>query len=229
MRINLQADRGKLEAYLTQQAEATADAADAAVRFTTEETKKLGRVQVGAALSPRAANTLTSRFYLGSREGGRQGVAGYVHGRWFRRSAAGRRTDILAEYETGATITPKRGTALAIPLRGAGRFGLSALDRRTRVTPASFERQTGLELRLVQRPGKNPILVTDGTRAPRILNSRGDFVKRKKGSRYAAWVPVFVLVRQSRLPKRLDFTQLRRKAGDDLARRVLIEMGKRDR
>lgn len=227
MRISLKADASEISAYLTQTADALADAADSAVVGATNDAKALGRTQVSAALSGRAANTLASQFYLGKRSD-RQGVVGYLHSRWFRRSAAGQRTDILAEYETGATIRAVRGTTIAIPLPAAGKFGLNIFDRRARITPGTFERLTGLELRLVERPGKNPLLVTDGTRAPRIINSRGDFVKRKKGSPNAAWVPVFVLVRQVKLPKRLDFGSLRERTAENLATRLVVEMSKRE-
>lgn len=231
MRVELVGKPEEISAFFAQKATQLEDAVNAAVYGSTEDIKKLGRVQVSAALSPRAANTYNARLYTDDRSNGRLGLVGYVYGRWWRKSAAGKPTDILAEYETGATIRPVRSEWLAIPIPAtAGKFGLGLNSgRRVRLTPLSFERRTGLELRAIKRPGKNPLLVTDGTRAPQNILGKGRrFRKRVKGSKYTAWTPVFVLVKSSRLPKRLDFTDLAARAGPaKLSERLLHELGKR--
>lgn len=236
MRIKIDRKKGEWSEYFASQAGYLGDAADAAVLSATDSIKALGRTQVSSALSPRSANTFSSMFFTNTRDGGDRGLAGYVYGRWWRKGVgSGRPVDILAEFETGATITPKRGEALAIPIpANAGKFGIGLNSgRSTRLTPLSFEQRTGLELKYIERPGKNPLLVTDGTRAPQDFFARGKkrrFRKRRAGTaaQQANPIPIFVLVRTSRLPKRLDFSDIRDRAGPDrLMQAMLIQLGKR--
>lgn len=229
MRIKVDSDARAVSVFWSKAAGGLVDAAAAAIVGSTEEGKRLGRLQIQGALSPRAANTLTTQYFHDEHAGGVNAVTGYLHGRWFRRSAGGQRTDILAEYETGASIRPARGGALAIPLPSGLRLVPGA--RRTRLSPERFEQLTGLELRLVEKWGKR-FLVAAGAR----IGAKGRIQGFKRGAankngsfkQGAATIFAFVLTKGVRLPKRLDFGLLRTKLVDDLAGRLVIEMGKRD-
>ena len=90
---------------------------------------------------------------------------------------------IIGAHDAGPLIRARNGLWLAIPTPAAGK----ALGGR-RITPAGWERRTGLRLRFVYRRGGPSLLVAPA--AP---------------GRAAA--PVFLLVPQVKLPKRLDLAR----------------------
>lgn len=118
--------------------------------------------------------------------------------------------DILHAFDGGVLIRGKEGLWLAIPLPAAGVTGLG----RQRITPWRWEQRTGMRLRFVYRRNGPSLLVADDSR----LNSRG--LAAAKGGRRrrdgvltgAQTVPVFLLVRQVKMPKRLDLDGLSREA-----------------
>ena len=118
--------------------------------------------------------------------------------------------DILHAFNGGVLIRGKDGLWLALPLPAAGLTGLG----RQRVTPLRWEQRTGMRLRFVYRRNGPSLLVADDAR----LNSRG--LAAAKGGRRrrdgvltgAQTVPVFLLVRQVKMPKRLDLDGLARAA-----------------
>ncbi len=84
---------------------------------------------------------------------------------------------------------------LAIPTEAAGR-GL----RGGKITPGEWERRRGLRLRFVYRRRGPSLLVAEGR-----LNTKGRAVaSRSKTGRGLTTVPIFLLVSQVKLPKRLD-------------------------
>lgn len=109
---------------------------------------------------------------------------------------------IIAAHEEGALITSKDGFWLAIPLEAAGRG-----RQGKRLTPGEWEQRNGTRLRFVYRPGRTALLVADDARV-----SKGGLARRKRGRRRksdniltgAQTVPVFVLVPQVKLRKRLN-------------------------
>jgi len=110
--------------------------------------------------------------------------------------------DILTGHDEGSLIRSKEGFWLAIPLPAAGRRA-----RNSRPTPAEWERQSGLRLRFVFRPGRSGLLVTEGGVSVRTGRVRGRKRLRLKSGAYAKNVQsiaIFVLVPQVKLPKRLD-------------------------
>lgn len=231
LKLKFTADVSALDRYLTQQATAFDEAADAAVIETTEALKEAGRQQIAGRLSSRAGNLFAARYYLKQRGAdGNLGTVGYTHSRWWRRSASGQRVDILAEYETGATIRPVRGRRIAIPLPAAGQFGLGISGRRSRISPEAFERRTGLKLQPVQAKDGRIFLVVDGR-----LNSAGQAAAFKGGrltktgrlKSGAASIPVFVLVPSATLPKRLDLAAIVDREQNNLGSRVLAEISRR--
>lgn len=103
--------------------------------------------------------------------------------------------EIVGAHDTGPLIRSKDGFWLAIPTAAAG-TGLKG----GRITPGEWERRRGLRLRFVYRRRGPSLLVADGR-----LNSRGlGVASRSKTGRGKATVPIFVLVPQVKLQKRLD-------------------------
>ncbi|SFK78445.1 MULTISPECIES: DUF6441 family protein [Rhodobacterales] len=114
---------------------------------------------------------------------------------------------IVGAHDTGPLIRSKDGFWLAIPTQAAGR-GL----RGGRITPGEWERRRGLRLRFVYRRRGPSLLVADGR-----LNNRGlGVVSRSKTGRGRATVPIFLLVPQVKLAKRLDLARDAERAHDSL-------------
>lgn len=110
---------------------------------------------------------------------------------------------IVAAHEEGATIRSKDGFWLAIPTPAAGKKAGGA-----RITPGEWEQRRGLRLRFVYRKGKPSFLVAEAR-----VNKGGQAVaSRSKTGRGVATVPIFIMVPQVRLPKRLDLLGAAKKA-----------------
>lgn len=102
---------------------------------------------------------------------------------------------IVGAHDTGPLIRSKNGFWLAIPLPAAGKS-----LRGGRITPGEWERRRGLRLRFVYRRTGPSLLVAEGR-----LNTRGQaVVSRSKIGRGKVTAPIFLLVPQVKLPKRLD-------------------------
>jgi len=105
---------------------------------------------------------------------------------------------IIGAHDSGSLIRSKSGFWLAIPTvaAGKGRGG-------KRLTPDEWEKRRGLRLRFIYRKRGPSLLVAEGR-----LNSRGIGVaSRSKTGRGLTTVPVFFLVPQVKLRKRLDLTR----------------------
>ena len=108
-------------------------------------------------------------------------------------------TLIFGVHDSGPRIRSAIGFWLAIPLPTAGK----ALGGK-RITPAMWEQKTGLRLRFVYRSRGPSLLVADAVR----LNTRGQAaVSKSKTGRGQVTTPIFLLVRQVKLPKRLDLAR----------------------
>ena len=95
-----------------------------------------------------------------------------------------------------------------VPTEAAGR-GL----RGRRITPGEWERRRGLRLRFVFRPRGPSLLVADKAR----INKGGQAVaSRSKTGRNQVTAPIFLLVPQVKLPKRLDLERDADRALDDV-------------
>jgi len=110
---------------------------------------------------------------------------------------------IVGAHEQGSLIRSEDGFWLAIPLPGApkARFG-------RKITPGEYEQRTGRRLRMVYRPGRSALLVDTGEVLPRArVMVRSGINKGSsrpaRGFRNRS-VPIFALVPQVRLPKRLN-------------------------
>jgi hypothetical protein len=118
---------------------------------------------------------------------------------------------LIDAFDRGVTITAKTGKFLAIPTPDAGARQVSAKRAKGttgyRLTPASWERETGVKLRFVPTRSGG-VLVADafyrrqaarfqGRKTFRPIRESGPAAGRK-------FVVIFVLVRQAKLRKRFD-------------------------
>jgi hypothetical protein len=161
-------------------------AVTAAMREAGTGLKTAWRLQItGAGLGPRLANSIRNQNF--PRSGESLDAAALV---WSKAPV------IVGAHDTGPLIRSKDGFWLAIPTEAAGR-GL----RGGKITPGEWERRRGLRLRFVYRRRGPSLLVADRAR----INTRGQAVaSRAKTSRNRVTAPIFLLVRQVKLPKRLD-------------------------
>ncbi|SDE90214.1 DUF6441 family protein [Limimaricola pyoseonensis] len=125
---------------------------------------------------------------------------------------------LIGAFDKGPLIKSKDGFWLAIPLPAAGRgfYG-------RRMTPLDWERRHGMPLRFIYRRGKSALLVADDAR----LTKRSGQARQKRGRRRrdgtltgAQTVPIFVLVPQVKLRKRLDFKRDADQVGAGLPARI---------
>ena len=163
-------------------------AVSAAMREAGTELKTAWRGQItGAGLGRRLANSIRSQTY--PKAGDSLNAAALV---WSNAP------EIIGAHDTGPLIRSKNGFWLAIPTEAAGR-GL----RGRRITPAEWERRRGLRLQFVYRRTGPSLLVAEGR-----LNTKGQaVVSRSKTGRGVVTAPIFLLVPQVKLPKRLDLAR----------------------
>ncbi len=119
---------------------------------------------------------------------------------------------IIGAHDTGPLIRSKSGFWLAIPTPAAGKS-----RRGGRTTPSDWERRNGLRLRFIYRRRGPSLLVAEGR-----LNSKGRAVgSRAKTGRGLTTVPIFLLVPQVKLPKRLDLARDAERAVDGVPGRIV--------
>ncbi|PRX29008.1 hypothetical protein SAMN05216257_10489 [Meinhardsimonia xiamenensis] len=166
------------------------------------ELKAAWRAQIQrAGLGRRLANSIRSQGY--PREGESIRAAALV---WSRAS------HIVGTFDDGAVVRARGGRFLAIPLPAAGR-GRGG----RRPSPREFEARTGIRLRFIRRRSGGGILVAEGR-----LNKRGRAMRsRSKTGRGLASIPVFVLVPQVRLEKRLDLDRDTRRIEAEIPGRIV--------
>ena len=159
-----------------------------AMKMAGNNLKSDWRAQVTrAGLGRRLANTIRARTYPTA--GASLEAAALV---W---SNAPR---IISAHDTGPLIKSKDLFWLAIPTPSAGKGA-----RGKALTPGEWERRRGLRLRFVYRRHGPSLLVADGR-----LNSRGlGVASRSKTGRGRSTVPIFLLVPQVKLRKRLDLAR----------------------
>lgn len=111
---------------------------------------------------------------------------------------------IVDAFDKGVLIRSRSGFWLAIPLP---HVRLKGRNNR-KITPLEWEERTGRRLRFVYRPGRAGLLVDDGTYRDRKTADPMSFSLRRKVGRRNLTIPIFVLVRQAKLPKRLNLDPL---------------------
>ena len=174
-----------LMALLEQEIKAGERAVTAAMKSAGAELKADWRQQITrAGLGHRLARTIRNRTYPTS--GDSLNAAALV---WSQAPV------IIGAHDTGPLIRSKTGFYLAIPTEAAGKGRGGA-----RLTPGEWEQRRGLRLRFVYRRRGPSLLVAEAR-----LNSRSQAaLSRSKTGRGLATVPIFLLVPQVKLRKRLD-------------------------
>lgn len=200
--------------------EAHIDEAEKAVtrglRLTGEGLKKEWRGQVVAAgLGQRLGNTIRARTYperLSSIS-----ASSLVYSR---------APVVVDAHDRGVVIVSGRGW-LAIPIgdvqkmRGARSIGGSPNKR---ITPAGWEQKTGRRLRFVYRKGKPALLVDDGAFLPRgsyTDDLRWRSSRSQRPSRGKVSIPIFLLVPQVKLRRKLDLDRATVAWGDRMPGLIL--------
>jgi hypothetical protein len=121
-------------------------------------------------------------------------------------------TVIIGAHDTGPLIQSKSGLWLAIPTPAAGKSA-----RGGRISPGEWERRNGLRLRFIYRRQGPSLLVAEGR-----LNTKGRaMASRAKSGRGLASVPIFLLVRQVKLSKRLDLMRAAETAVDQIPTQIV--------
>jgi hypothetical protein len=179
---------GNIVALMAAETAAGERAVSKAVSQAGNSLKAAWRAQItGAGLGARLGRTIRSETYPRGRPS--LNAAALV---WSKAPV------ILGAHDAGALIRSRSDFWLAIPTPAAG-----AGSGGKRLTPAEWERRRGLSLRFVYRRRGPSLLVADGR-----LSSRGlGVASRAKSGRGAASVPIFLLVPQVRLRKRLDLAR----------------------
>ena len=185
-----------LVAAMAAEVKAGEKAVTAAMREAGTGLKTAWRGQiVQAGLGRRLANSIRSQTY--PKAGESLNAAALV---WSKAPV------IVGAHDTGPLIRSRDGFWLAIPLPAAGKS-----LRDGRIAPGEWERRRGLRLRFVYRRRGPSLLVADKAR----LNTRGQAVaSRSKTGRGQVTAPVFPLVPQVKLPKRLDLARDAERAHD---------------
>ena len=161
-------------------------AVSAAMKAAGGELKQAWRTQItGAGLGHRLPHTIRNRTYPKGKDS--IDAAAFV---WSNAP------EILSAHDRGVLIRSKRGFYLAIPTPAAGKGRGGA-----RLTPAEWERRRGIKLRFIYRRGAPSLLVAERAR----INTRGTAVaSRSKTGRGQVTAPIFILLPQVKLRKRLD-------------------------
>ena len=163
-------------------------AVSVAMRAASTNLKSDWRAQITRArLGQRLANTIRSKTYPAAGESLEAAALIWSNA-----------PQIIGAHDTGPLIRSKDGFWLAIPTPAAGKG-----TRGKALTPGEWERRRGLRLRFVYRRGGPSLLVADGR-----LNSRGlGVASRSKTGRGQSTVPIFLLVPQVKLSKRLSLAR----------------------
>lgn len=163
-------------------------AVTAAMRVAGAGLKSDWRAQITSSrLGQRLANTIRSKTYPAAGESLEAAALIWSNA-----------PQIIGAHDTGPLIRSKDGFWLAIPTPAAGKS-----TRGKALTPGEWERRRGLRLRFVYRRGGPSLLVADGR-----LNGRGlGVASRSKTGRGKATVPIFLLVPQVKLSKRLNLAR----------------------
>ena len=187
MKLNLDISPD-LVAVMAAEIKAGERAVSAAMREAGSKLKTAWRRQItGAGLGHRLANSIRSQTY--PKVGESLSAAAFV---WSKAP------QIINAHDAGQMIRSKSGFWLAIPMAAAGKG-----PRGRRITPGEWEKRRGMRLRFVYRRGAPSLLVADGR-----LNSRGlGVASRSKTGRGQSTVPIFLLVPQVRLAKRLNLAR----------------------
>ena len=177
-------------------------AVSAALREAGTSLKSAWRSQItGAGLGNRLANSI--RLASFPKSGDSLNAAALV---WSNAPV------IIGAHDTGPLIRSKDRFWLAIPTPAAGKS-----TKGGRITPGEWERRTGLRLQFIYRRRGPSLLVAEGR-----LNSKGRaMASRAKNGRGLTTMPIFLLVPQVKLRKRLDLARDAERAVDGVPEMIV--------
>ena len=178
-----------LVALLEQEIKAGERAVTAAMESAGAQLKQDWRDQITrAGLGNRLPRTIRNRTYPTS--GDSINAAAFI---WSNAP------EILNAQDRGALIRSKSGFWLAIPTEAAGKGRGGA-----RLTPGEWELRRGMRLRFIYRRNGPSLLIAEKAR----INTRGTAVaSRAETGRGQVSAPIFLLVPQVKLRKRLDLAR----------------------
>ncbi len=164
-------------------------AVTAAMRQAGSDLKADWRGQItGSGLGQRLARSIRNKTY--PERGESLDAAAFI---WSKAPK------IIRAHDKGMLIRSKLGFYLAIPTDAAGKGRGGA-----RLTPGEWERRRGMRLRFIYRRNGPSLLVAEKAR----INTRGMAVaSRSKTGRGQVTAPIFLLVPQVKLRKRLDLAR----------------------
>ncbi len=179
---------GDIARIMEAEARAGEKAVTTAMRDAGTSLKSAWRAQItGAGLGARLARTIRSEQFPKGKPS--LNAAALV---WSKAPV------IIGAHDTGPLIRSRNGFWLTIPTQAAGKS-----TRGGRITPGEWERRRGLRLRFVYRRTGPSLLVAESR-----LNTKGQaVVSRSKTGRGKVTAPIFLLVPQVKLPKRLDLAR----------------------
>jgi hypothetical protein len=185
LRLNIDPD---IVALMREEIATGEHAVSTAIREASTRLKSAWRGQItGAGLGTRLARSIRSAQYPKGKPS--LNAAALV---WSKAPV------ILGAHNTGPLIRSENGFWLAIPTPAAGKSARSG-----RISPGEWERRTGLRLRFIYRRQGPSLLVAEGR-----LNTKGRAVaSRSKTGRGLLTAPIFLLVPQVRLEKRLNLAK----------------------
>lgn len=192
MRI-ISALRGNLEQFMAEELEVARRAITEGVATTTNRVKVAQqRDAIKGGLGRRVAKSWRSNLY--PKRGVSLGAAGTV------RTKA---PVLIRAFDEGAVIRSADGFWIAIPTPSAPKRGVD----RKRINPSNFPESRLGPLRFVYRSSGVSLLVVDNQRLSK--GKRGGYVKSRskkalESGHGLSTVPMFFLVRQARLKKRLN-------------------------
>ncbi len=193
-----------LAALMRAEVRAGEKAVTAAMREAGTGLKSAWRTQItGAGLGTRLANSI--RLASFPKSGESLNAAALV---WSKAPV------IINAHDTGPLIRSKTGFWLAIPTAAAGKS-----SRGGRISPGEWEKRTGLKLQFIFRRRGPSLLVAEGR-----LNTKGRTVaSRSKTGRGLVTAPIFLLVPQVKLPRRLDLARDAERAVDSMPGRIVAK------
>lgn len=177
------------------------------------------RQVVGGGLGQRLANAIRQKNYPA--KGQSMGAASLVYAQPNRKKSASA-ADVIDAFDKGALIRGKDKLWLAIPFPAAGKVAGSR--NIGRLTPLRWEQRTGMPLRFVYRRGKPALLVVDQARLDKKEHAKRKGGRRRKSDGILSGemtIPIFLLLPQAQLKKRLDLEPVRKQALEALPMAVL--------